>query len=445
MAQKADLWRSIFRLIHVYAGIFIAPFIFIAAITGFFYAITPQIEQWIYHDHLYVEKIHPHIQPLSQQLDAAHVQLSASAQITEVRPAPEPNQTTRVIFSDPQRHQYNQAIFIDPYTLKFKGQLAVYGTSGLLPFRTQLDHLHRDLLLGNWGRWYSELAVSWLGILVITGLYQWFRRRRIAKLEHNQRSLLIDRHSQIGLMLLPLLLFIAITGLTWSQWAGQNIGVARQWLNWQTPILTTTLQKSMPAEMQHHEHHMPDTALHTLPQVSTDFDQVLMLAQRHGIDSTYLQIKPPSALQQAWTVAEIQRRWPTEADSVAIDLQQHKIIDHLSFNDYPLIAKLTRWGVDAHIGILFGWVNQLILVLYSLGLCGMIIYAFRAWSKASSLKQTTSQLVQQTRGVWKQATPQQKAILCLTLSVLSLCLPLFGLSLILAIIMLWFQKKPQFT
>lgn len=44
----------------------------------------------------------------------------------------------------------------------------MYGTSGLLPFRTRLDHLHRDLLLENWGRFYSELAESWLAILIFT-------------------------------------------------------------------------------------------------------------------------------------------------------------------------------------------------------------------------------------------------------------------------------------
>lgn len=54
----------------------------------------------------------------------------------------------------------------------------MYGTSGLLPFRTTLDHLHRDLLLGNWGRFYSELAASWLAILIFTGLYQWIKRRK---------------------------------------------------------------------------------------------------------------------------------------------------------------------------------------------------------------------------------------------------------------------------
>ena len=144
MNLNFNFWQAFFRLVHVYAGIFIAPFIFIAALTGLFYAATPQIEQLIYSEVLHVNhQNHSKIRPLSQQIETAKQFLSSTAQITEVRPSAAPNQTTRVIFSDPKLKQENEAVFVDPYTLEIKGQLAVYGTSGLLPFRTTLDQLHR--------------------------------------------------------------------------------------------------------------------------------------------------------------------------------------------------------------------------------------------------------------------------------------------------------------
>ncbi len=70
MSPTSSFWRSLFRLIHIYAGIFIAPFIFVAAFTGLLYAITPQLEQFIYKDVLNVQPLNQ-IYPLSQQIESA--------------------------------------------------------------------------------------------------------------------------------------------------------------------------------------------------------------------------------------------------------------------------------------------------------------------------------------------------------------------------------------
>ena len=70
MSPTSSFWRSLFRLIHIYAGIFIAPFIFVVAFTGLLYAITPQLEQFIYKDVLNVQPLNQ-IYPLSQQIESA--------------------------------------------------------------------------------------------------------------------------------------------------------------------------------------------------------------------------------------------------------------------------------------------------------------------------------------------------------------------------------------
>nr|VXZ81554.1 Uncharacterised protein [Klebsiella pneumoniae] len=44
-----------------------------------------------------------------------------------------------------------------------KGDMTVYGTSGILPLRQWIDYAHRSLLLGDSGRLYSELAASGCG------------------------------------------------------------------------------------------------------------------------------------------------------------------------------------------------------------------------------------------------------------------------------------------
>ena len=56
-----------------------------------------------------------------------------------------------------------------------------------------------------------------------------------------------------------------------------------------------------------------------------------------------------------------------------------RIVDRTHLSDYPLMAKLTRWGVDFHMGILFGLVNQLLLIAFGTALCVMIVVGYRLW------------------------------------------------------------------
>ncbi|MEK5764937.1 PepSY-associated TM helix domain-containing protein, partial [Acinetobacter junii] len=81
----------------------------------------------------------------------------------------------------------------------------------------------------------------------------------------------------------------------------------------------------------------------------------------------------------AWTVNEIDRRWPTQVDAVAIDGATMQVVDRTRFADFPLMAKLTRWGVDFHMGVLFGLVNQLLLVGFGCALCVTIGVGYRLW------------------------------------------------------------------
>jgi uncharacterized iron-regulated membrane protein len=58
---------------------------------------------------------------------------------------------------------------------------------------------------------------------------------------------------------------------------------------------------------------------------------------------------------------------------VAIDARSFKILDRLELERYQPVAKLIRWGIDAHMGVLFGVTNQLIQTLLGSGLCVTVI------------------------------------------------------------------------
>src|SRR5471032_2814639 len=317
---------ALLKRLHFYIGLFIGPFIFIAALTGTLYVLTPQFENYLYADALFTTS-KGEAQPLSRQIDAAVKVTGNDQPIYAVRPAPTEGDTTRVMFSNPQLGaSKSRAIFVDPVTLAVKGDITVYGTSGILPFRTWLDDLHRGLLLGDPGRIYSELAASWLWVAALGGMMLWLTGRRkaraprklSAKVEKQQRSRYW--HSTLGLLLMAGLLFFSATGLTWSQWAGDNIGVLRAYMGWLTPAVNTNLDAQVaaaPAD-EHAEHHaamadMPDMpgmdmsthAMHeqpkAVPVLAHTFDTVVAAARASGIEANKIEIRPAYMPDKAWT------------------------------------------------------------------------------------------------------------------------------------------------
>lgn len=390
--RGSSLLKALIIRLHFYIGLFIGPFILFAALSGSLYALSPHLEDWLYHDQLYTPHQGP-TQPLAEQIAVAQRVVGDDTQLSAVRPAPEPGMTTRVMYSNPTLGpSESRAIFVDPVTLEIRGDLIVYGTSGALPLRSWIDHLHRSLLMGDLGRHYSELAASWLWITALSGLAIWWfgprRARRQAarnaavKASPSQRHARLRwRHSTLGLCLLIGMLFFSATGLTWSQWAGDNIGVLRAAWGWGTPSVSTQLDPSAKPAMSGHQHHAM-ASMETQPHTTlalTDFDAVLAAARAAGLEAGRIEIQPATSGDTAWKVKEIDRRWPTQVDAVAVDAQQMSVVDRVTFSEYPLAAKLTRWGIDAHMGVLFGLPNQLILVTFALGICVMVVWGYMMW------------------------------------------------------------------
>lgn len=388
---------NLLRRLHFYIGLFIAPFIFIAALTGTLYVLTPQIENVLYASALTTEA-QGTAQPLSAQIAAARRHAGEEARIYAVRPAPGAQETTRVQFSQSDLGpSESRSVFIDPYTLQVKGDMTVYGTSGVLPLRMWLDQLHRGLLLGDVGRLYSELAASWLWVAALGGLVLWLGTRPRRKMNKPASGFAFARHWHItlGLALALGLVFFSVTGLTWSQWAGGNIDKMRSELGWMTPQVRTALDASAPAATAdpHADHHampqmdgmdmsgmaMPAKPARAVNAPDADWDSVLSAARRSDIRAAKLELRQPKAEGQAWTVSEIDRSWPSQVDAVSVDPVTFAIVDRVEFAHFPLVAKLTRWGVDAHMGVLFGWPNQLLLALFGFGLCATIVLGYRMW------------------------------------------------------------------
>ncbi|KNC18403.1 peptidase [Arthrobacter sp. RIT-PI-e] len=399
--------------IHFYAAVFVGPFLLVAALSGALYAMTPQLEKIIYADEL--TGTQAAAVPLEQQVRAAQDHLGTEALPAAVRPGPE-GLTTRVMFADPELGESEtRAIFVDPATAAVTGDLTAYGTSGSLPFRTWIDHLHRNLHLGEFGRLYSEVAASWLGIVAVAGVVLWVQRiRRTRKARGllypdtraSGRKRLVSLHSVIGIWLSLGFLFLAATGLTWSTYAGANVSELRAAIGWSTPSITTDLgaDPAEPGSTDEHVDHGPPLAGGT--EAAEDhsghgeagapagsgaagrdgFDRSLAAARDADLTAGLIEVKPPAMEGMAWTVTEIDRSWPSQVDAVAVEPGSFTVMDKVVFDDYPFAAKLARWGIDAHMGVLVGVVNQIALTLVALGLAAMIVWGYAMWFRRRPMR-----------------------------------------------------------
>ncbi|EHK65597.1 integral membrane protein [Achromobacter arsenitoxydans SY8] len=425
--------------LHFYVGLFVGPFILVAAVTGTLFVLTPQIENLIYADQLRTVSTGAP-RPLADQVEAAQARIGAGPRLFAVRPAPGPGETTRVMFTQPgMGDSESRALFVDPVTLEIKGDMTVYGTSGTLPFRTKLDYLHRNLMLGELGRNYSELAASWLWLATLGGVILWFGKRNRDKAAAARSPRLRARrwHGLLGLWVGIGLLFLSATGLTWSNWAGARVDQLRAQLGWITPSISLKLPGSTGGDMgsggEHAHHHggqHDHAAMAPAPapaSVAEGFDHVLHAARQGGIDSSQLEIRPPRADGQAWMVREVDRSWPTQVDTIAVDPATFAITSRADFDTFPLIAKLIRWGVDMHMGILFGWPNQLLMAAIGIALTTMTVLGYRMWWLRRPAAGASGQTLTHA---WRDLSwPGRIAALAVAVA-LGWCLPVMGASLL---------------
>ncbi len=425
--------------LHFYAGILVGPFIFVAAVSGALYVLTPQIEQAVYAHELRAPVSDSQLS-LGDQVRVAQDHVDGEATLAAVRPAPQPGDTTRVMFAqDGLGPSETRAIFVDPGTGEIRGDLTAYGTSGALPLRTWVDQLHRSLNLGEPGRLYSELAASWLGIVAAAGLVLWIVRVRRARSKRemvrgpNRRARGYKRifgwHASLGIWLVLGALFLSATGITWSTYGGANVSTLRAALSWQTPALTTTLA-SAGTEGGADPHADHGVVAPSTVDIDPDrFDAVLEAGQAQNIDVGLIEIRPPAAGDQAWVVQEIQRSFPTEVDAVSVDGDTLEIVDRVDFADYPVMAKLARWGIDLHMGTMFGLVNQIVLFVVASGIATMVVLGYLMWFKRRPTRRPTQKVGSPPAEALPRAPLWGVALIVAASIAIGFFLPLVGVTL----------------
>lgn len=440
--------RPLVMRLHFYAGLFIAPFLIVAAISGGLYALAPTAEQWVYRDLVHTDSSGP-TAPLTEQIREAQ-RVEPDLDVAAVRPAVESGQTTRVMFTDPSLGPSERmAVFIDPVTAASQGQEVVYGSSGSLPMRTWISQLHRNLHLGEPGRIYSELAASWLWVIALGGLALWVIRYRTLKRTTGSAALLmVDRntkgrsrtlnwHGVVGAWIVVGLVFLSVTGLTWSRYAGENIAELRQSLSWTTPQMISSLTPDAEESSSsgHQGHGTADHSAAADDQISTrnvdEAGSVLSTARAAGVTGA-VEMTIPVVPDTAMVVSQVRTPWQLETNSVAIDPAHGSVVDQSRFSEWPLAAKLTSWGIALHMGLLFGLANQLLLLAIALGLVTLGVRGYVMWWKRrpTRRRQGLGLPTAPRRGALRAIHPAAALAVVIGAVLVGWFVPLLGLSLL---------------
>ncbi|MCV7285615.1 PepSY domain-containing protein [Mycolicibacterium wolinskyi] len=422
--------RPLLVRLHFYAGVFVGPFILIAAVTGLLYALIPQIDNMVYRHELTVDHVGDHRLPLADQLDAARA-AHPEGSVESIRPPVEPDETTQVRLTvDDVPPDYSRTVFVDPYTGEVRGALTTYGQ--WMPLRAWFDELHRNLHLGAVGRNYSELAASWMWVIALAGLALWIMQRRDNKLRNlvapdrsaTGRRRTLSWHGAVGVWTIVVLLALSVSGITWSRYAGETVNSIQARFDTTAPSVDTALAGGTTTATGHHgQGSAGETNLHGV-------DTVSRTAESAGLQGP-MWLYPPAESGEAWKVDERKRDWPTRYDSIAVDPATGAISDRVDFSEWPLLAKLTEWTIEAHMGLLFGLANQIVLALTMIGLITVIVRGYRMWWQRRPTRGSDWAVGRPPlRGVLRRLPPLGIATVVVVAAVIGWCLPLFGLSLV---------------
>ncbi len=118
------------------------------------------------------------------------------------------------------------------------------------------------------------------------------------------------------------------------------------------------------------------------------------------------------------------------------------VTDQTDFATFPWAAKLTRWGIDLHMGVLFGIANQIVLALIAAGLVTLIGWGYlMAWRRLRAVSGQRFPTVAEP--FWQLPLSAKLSLLAGTIAV-GLALPVLGASLAIFVVidaLRWTIKK----
>ncbi|WP_375740754.1 PepSY-associated TM helix domain-containing protein [Pseudomonas boanensis] len=368
---------------HFYAGLFVIPFMIMLSVTGGIYLFKPQLDNLLYSDLMSVQ---PGSQALSadQQLERLR-QAYPQAAVSQYLPPADVDRSAQFVATLDSR---KQNVFVDPYSGKIMG---IQDAENNLQAISR--SLHGTLLIGTLGDRLIELAAGWAVVLVVSGLYLWWPRGQAVhgvfwpRLASRGRLFWRDLHAVTGFWGSLLLLFMLLTGMTWTGYWGESFaavwnrfpaamwnevpksGLQARTLNSATDqtVAWAVENTPLPVSDPHaaHKGHVTQEDAPSASQVS--LRQVVDTARERGVLPGY-SITLPADATGVFTIAVFAND-PRNDATLHIDQYSGRVLADIRWKDYGIVARSVEMGVVLHEGKFFGLANQLLMF----GVCLLIL------------------------------------------------------------------------
>ncbi|RHW16796.1 PepSY domain-containing protein [Sphingomonas gilva] len=365
--MSGSLRRAVWRW-HMFAGLIVLPVLAWMAVTGALYLYKPEIERRLYADWLTVEAG----APLSLAAIQARVEAETGGHVTQFARPGRP-EAWRLTVATPEG---DRTAFVDPGDGRVLGMTAKGGAMAVL------RELHSLVIAGPIANAVTEIVAGWAIILVLTGLWMWWPRCSLSvRGPPGDRRFWRDLHSSIGAAVGVVILFLALTGMTWTGVWGKGL---------QTLIAAAEAGRPKspgPNPWEAHGGHGAETLPWSRQAMAAPHgggaaigpDRVAAIAEARGLAAPWT-ITVPRSHGAPWLVARMATR-AADAHVIYIDGADGRVLQDARYAAFGAGAKAVEWGIAVHEGREYGEANRLVMLAGAIGLLLLCVTAPVLWWK----------------------------------------------------------------
>lgn len=431
-------YRAVWRW-HFYAGLLVLPVLMLMALTGALYLFNTEIDAAVYarFDRVTVAARHT-----SADAWVAAGERATGGVVTGLIVPERPVRAVRLAVELTDGGK--RTVFVDP------GNSRVTGVIGFGGVMDTVKRLHSLALLGPWGNYLVEIVAGWAVILVATGLFLWWPRKRPAHrtaavvsmrtADMRRRPFWRDLHALTGLYAGGMIAFLAVTGMPWSAfWGDQYMGFVK----------AHGLGRPRPpaGDFVHAAHGqgpvgvgwtMDGMVMPMTPVAQPRLDTVMAAADRHGLSRPW-SVSIPRDRSQAWTVARLVDR-VEDTRALYVDPGDGAVKADIAYRQFGVGARAFEWGIAVHQGTQYGWLNRYLMLaacvaVWVLAISGSVMW----WKRRPDIARGRIKAPVAPPGARVRA-----AVLGIVLP-LAILYPLTGLSLVAAVLVdrlvVWVRKR----